>query len=229
MRFHSLRFSVSFLSAAILTVGVVGLTSWTRASSREGAATDPHSPLGVAETLDSIVQPRFYKFDDERFGVSRIAVPVRKGHPLTRFSPENEEEKQRFISLFESKRDYMVMFYRTTAPPPNSRPYLSTKEAEFRYVIGTVGQNQAFQKLKPEWYPMVQGQLHRLNRGIPIVRETADWLLAMRPVKNNEQCVSCHVGSKPDDMLGIMVYAVHKKKPQAQQAAPALGPVITQL
>lgn len=230
MRLHPSRFSVAFLSAALLTGSVVGLASWTMASSREEAATDPHSPLGVAETLDSIVQPRFYKFDDDRFGVSRIAVPRSPGHPLTRFSPENEEEKERFTSLFESKRDYIVLFHRSVAPPPAAARfnYLNSKEAEFRYVIGSVNTHQAFQKLKQGWYPLVQAQLPHLTRGIPIVRETGDWLLSMRPVRNNEKCVSCHTNAKPDDMLGIMVYAVRRTRsqgqpnPQSQQALPAI-------
>src|SRR5688572_22861286 len=102
------KISVTLLTATALTVSIVGFSAGMLTPSR-AAGTDPTTPLGVAETLNSLVQPRFFKFDDERFGMSRIAV-ARRRHPVERFAPESDEEKERFTSLVESKRDYMVLF-----------------------------------------------------------------------------------------------------------------------
>lgn len=216
MLFRRVKVRLAFLSATALTAGLVGLAAYMLIPSLT-TPPDPYSPRAVAETIDSVVQPRFFKFDDTLFGMSRIATDLRvKGHQIDSFTAQNEGEAKSFQLLKESQRDYMILFYRSIAPPPNSRPYLRSPEAEFRLVAGSYDMyweseyQTIFNDHKAAWHPLVRSELSRLKQGIPVDREAGDWLLAMRPVKNNNQCVSCHTNARPDNMLGIMVYAVRR-------------------
>lgn len=70
------------------------------------------SPQKVAELLDSIVQPRFQKFGDGRFGVDRLVRT--HGHDRVRFEAETPEEQKPLNTALAANYDFVIMLLHTT-------------------------------------------------------------------------------------------------------------------
>jgi hypothetical protein len=206
--------TVSFAAVAALTV----FSPKSQASPAEpvrGSAEPATTALAVAEELDAIVQPRFFQLGDETFGMSRV-VRVEKNHPLRRFRPESDGEKARFERIAESGRECHLFFYQTV-PALVAKPAFSRGSEPFRYLVS----NGVFRwEQMKEFKPLVEEELTKLKAGERRNRDTKDYVIAMRPVRSAEACVSCHSAQGPKDILGVMVYVVGKERRDANRPAP---------
>lgn len=193
------------------------------------------SPLQVANDLDGVIQPRFLQ-NAGMFGLTRV-IPVVNGHTvgyMGSLGVETPDEKKALARADSARRDYTVAFLHCAHVPgqfvrpgvfkPVSqhggkvvavKPWLST-------LIVTRDPSPAAQKasapltgddgVQRQWQEAALGALPRLQQGHDAQAKVADWTLVMRPVRASaDSCVSCHVGSKKGETLGVMVYAVRNK------------------
>ena len=189
------------------------------AASRENPA-GLDTPQQVADTLDSIVQPRF-QLNAGRFGVDRV-VHLEGHSPVGWIDPSSHSEAQQFAVVNASHRSYVIAFLhcvhkpgahvdpRTPAEPlvNGFKPYTSALVA--------LGATQAGAQNDYDWAdkvltPVVLPYLGHLKQGQPAEVEYENWVVVMRPVRALHQaCIDCHAGAKRGDTLGVMVYAVDK-------------------
>lgn len=191
--------------------------------SARGAA-NAETPQQVAETLDSIVQPRFQQ-NAGLFGPDRVMVPtaVLDGHDnVSWVNPNNVSEKRLFNQVIASHRSYILAFLHCrhkpgahTHPPKPAEPLDSDFQPSTDALIA-VGATEAGTERTFDWAnkvlnPVVLPHLKQLKQGRPAQTEYENWVIVMRPVRATHQaCLYCHTGTKRGDTLGVMVYAVDK-------------------
>ena len=205
-------------------------------------AATADTPGRIAKLLDAIIQPRFEE-DAGTFGVSRIASFV--GHEfVTLLNARNESEKRLLDQANGINRDYVIAFLHCIHPPGKlrdgrimpvrakqlGRPYLQALAARGPLPAGV---NAAFSR-GDDYRPVFSlgrersselkriqdlaiAKLPRLMKGESAATETKTRDLFFRPVRaSKESCVSCHLGAKQGDTLGVMVYSVAKEASPAQ-------------
>lgn len=201
--------------AAALASGAL-LASLAVAASPPGSSP---SPVQVARTLDTIVQPRFQQ-NAGKFGMDRVVSL--DGHSTVHYmDPENNRERRLFRQVKTSRRPYVVAFLHCRHKPgahvnPKTPP---EKQTDFKPSVSTLVAIGATQKGTDHLYDwagdhlekIVLPYLPQLRQGRPQQAEYQNWVVVMRPVRaEHEACLSCHAGAKRGDTLGVMVYAVDK-------------------
>ena len=183
----------------------------------------PHSaatPQQVAETLDSIVQPRFQQ-NAGRFGPDRV-VHI-EGHGRVEWiNPHNHFETRQIAAVKASRRSYVIAFLQCRhkpgahIDPPTPAEPLQDNFKPSAYTLVATGATQAGAQNTFEWAnkaltPVVLPHLKVLKKGHSVQAEYENWVVTMRPVRAlHQSCITCHVGAKRGDTLGVMVYAVDK-------------------
>ena len=190
------------------------------ALSSAGHSVPPASvetPQQVADTLDSIVQPRF-KQNAGRFGVDRI---VFAGHDnIYALTATTASERRRFRRLNSAHRPYVIAFLHCAHKPGRdllsktrggdeaAKPYLQTLATA---TATNPGSQKLFDWSNTHLEKVVLPDLPTLRRGTGLDRDLGNWRLVLRPVLASRQaCLGCHAGAKRGDTLGVMVYAVDK-------------------
>lgn len=175
------------------------------------------TPQQVADTLDSIVQPRFHQ-NAGRFGVDRI---VFAGHDnIYGLSGVTASEKRRFRLVNAAHRPYVIAFLHCAHKP--GRDLLSkTRDKEgaekpfLQTLAAATSTDSGSQKLR-DWgdshlEKAVLPDVPTLRQGAGMDRDLGNWRLVLRPVlASRDSCLGCHAGAKRGDTLGVMVYAVDK-------------------
>lgn len=212
---QSARFPRSQVWAAVLASGAL-LASLAVAASPPGSSP---SPVQVARTLDTIVQPRFQK-SAGKFGEDRVVSL--DGHSNVHYmTPETSRERRLFRQVKDSHRPYVVAFLHCRHKPgahidPKTPP---EKRTDFKPSVDTLTAIGGTQKGTDHLYgwagahlqKIVLPYLPQLRQGQPQQTEYQNWVVVMRPVRaEHEACLSCHAGAKRGDTLGVMVYAVDK-------------------
>lgn len=227
-RFPSRPARLAFACTSLLAVLGVG-TLRSQPASQPSAKQD--STLQVANALDGVIQQRFLQ-NAGLFGLTRV-VPVVNGHPIGyigTLGTETPTEKQVLARAAAARRDYAIAFLHCAHVPgqfvrpgvfkpavrqgkvPALKPWLST-------LIVTRDPSPTAQKvsapltgytqLQEQWQAAALRSLPTLQHGSAVQAAVADWTVVMRPVTASDgACVSCHVGAKRGDTLGVMVYAV---------------------
>ena len=202
-----------------------------RAASEKPSAS-ALSPQQVAETLDSISQPRFQQ-NAGRFGMSRDIEF--DGHENVRWvDATNHFEKRRFAAINASHRSYVLAFLHLRHKPgAHIDPPLKPQPLEdFEPVVQTlmtVGGTQKGADNMFDWAgkalpPVVLPHVNQLKQGQPAQADYENWVIVMRPVRAlHESCITCHVGTRRGDTLGVMVYAVDKSAKIKGQSFQAPG------
>lgn len=135
-------------AAFCLASGFVPLIlAWALPTSISHAAAPLETPQQVADTLDSIVQPRFQK-NAGRFGVDRVVHP--EGHEqIDWIDPSSRFERRHFAVVNASHRSYVIAFLHCfhkpgahTNPPTPAEP-LSSDFRPSTSALVTVGGTQA--------------------------------------------------------------------------------------
>jgi hypothetical protein len=179
--------------------------------------TSAETPQQVADTLDSIVQPRFQQ-NAGRFGVDRIAFA---GHDnIYGLSGVTASEKRRFRRVNAAHRPYVIAFLHCAHKP--GRDLLSkTRDKEeapipsLQTLAAATATDTGSQKLW-DWSDThlekaVLPDLPVLRQGTGMDRDLGNWRLVLRPVRaSRDSCLGCHAGARRGDTLGVMVYAVDK-------------------
>lgn len=192
-------------------------------------------PLQVADALDSVIQPRFLQ-NAGLFGLTRI-VPVVNGHTvgyMGSLGTETPQEKQALARADAARRDYTIAFLHCAHVPGQFvRPGIFKPAAQHKgkvlavqprltMLIVTRHPSPTAQKVsspisgmdqdRRQWQAATLRALPTLQQGRPAQATVADSTVFMRPVRASaDSCVSCHVGVKRGDTLGVMVYAVSNK------------------
>ena len=207
------------------------------AQSSPELAVHPHSassPLQVAETLDSIVQPRFQQ-NAGRFGVDRVFAL--DGHGNVHWvESDSRAERARFASVKASHRPYVIAFLHTAHKPgahidPATKPQESDMPVPAINSLTAVGASQVGADRMYDWAnahlkPVVTAHMMTLKQGLPAQADYQNWVVVMRPVRALHQgCITCHAGAKRGDTLGVMVYAVDKNQKIKRQSFVAPGGV----
>lgn len=174
------------------------------------------TPQQVADTLDSIVQPRFQK-NAGRFGVDRVYL---QGHDSAYgLAAENAAERYKFRQVNGAHRPYVVAFLHCAHKPGQ---YVHSKErgdAEtdpYVQVLATATATQDGSGKLWEWADThlnnaARSALADLRQGSGVDKDLGNWRVVMRPVRAWQlSCLGCHAGAKRGDTLGVMVYAVDK-------------------
>ncbi len=203
-------------------VWAAALASGAFLTSLAVAASPPDSspsPVQVARTLDTIVQPRFQK-SAGKFGEDRVVSL--DGHSNVHYmTPENGRERRLFRQVNASRRPYVVAFLHCRHKPgahinPKTPP---EKQTDFKPSVDTLtaiggtqkGTDHLYEWANAHLQKIVLPYLPQLRRGQPQQTEYQNWVVVMRPVRaEHEACLSCHAGTKRGDTLGVMVYAVDK-------------------
>ena len=178
-------------------------------------------PQQVAETLDSIVQPRFQQ-NAGRFGVDRVFALDGHGN-IHWVDSDVRSERRRFASVKASHRPYVIAFLHCRHKPgahidPPTKPQQSDMPVPSINALTAVGGTQIGAVRMYEWadknlQPVVTGHWATLKQGRPAQADYQNWVVVMRPVRAlHEGCITCHAGAKRGDTLGVMVYAVDKNQ-----------------
>ena len=192
------------------------------------------SPLQVADALDSIVQPRFQQ-NAGRFGVDRVFAL--DGHGSVHWvESDSRAERRRFALVKTSHRPYVIAFLHTAHKPgahidPATKPQESDMPVPSINSLTAVGASQVGADRMYDWAnahlkPVVTAHMATLKQGLPAQADYQNWVVVMRPVRALHQgCITCHVGAKRGDTLGVMVYAVDKNQKIKKQSFVAPGGV----
>lgn len=215
------RFRSAFLSAAGLAplLLALALPAVSGHSAGSASAAGPQTPQQVAETLDSIVQPRFQQ-NAGRFGVDRV-VHLDGHAPVSWIDPGSHWEARQFAAVQASHRSYVLAFLHCrhapgahTDPPTPAAPDRSFKPSvdALLTVGGTqAGADRTFHWANKALEPLVLPYLDPLKHGRPVQTDYENWVVVMRPVRAlHSSCLTCHAGAQRGDTLGVMVYAVDK-------------------
>ncbi len=180
------------------------------------ALTSTETPQQVADTLDSIVQPRFQK-NAGRFGVDRVLL---EGHDNAYgLAAENAVERRKFRQVNGSHRPYVIAFLHCAHKPGQ---YLHSKQrgdAETNPYVQVLATATATQDGSSRlWYwadtylnGVGRPALAELRQGNGVDKDLGNWCVVMRPVRAwQNSCLGCHAGAKRGDTLGVMIYAVDK-------------------
>lgn len=201
-------YAVAGLAPVLLTLALPALSSHSE--------TSPQTPQQVADTLDSIVQPRFQK-NAGRFGVDRVLL---EGHDMTYgLAAENIGEQRKFQQINAAHRPYVIAFLHCAHKPGKfvhsaeradgkTSPYVETLAAETATEDG-VGKLWEWSGVHLD--KAVLPEIAALRRGNGVDKDFGNWRVVLRPVRaDHEACLGCHAGAKRGDTLGVMVYAVDK-------------------
>jgi hypothetical protein len=194
---------------------VLAFSSPSHSAKSSPAAVE--TPQQVADTLDSIVQPRFQK-NAGRFGVDRI---VFAGHDnIYSLSGMTAFERSLFRRVNAAHRPYVIAFLHCAHKPGRdlltktrdtadlTRPSLQTLASATATSDGT---QKLFDWSDTHLEKAVLPSLSVLRQGTGTDRDFGNWRLIMRPVQaSRDSCLGCHTGAKRGDTLGVMVYAVDK-------------------
>ena len=174
------------------------------------------TPQQVADTLDSIVQPRFQQ-NAGRFGVDRVLL---EGHDNAYgLAAENTVERRKFRQVNGSHRPYVVAFLHCAHKPGQ---YLHSKERgdagtnPYVQVLATATATQDGSGRLWDWGDthlsgVARPALTELRQGNEVDKDLGNWCVVMRPVRAwQNSCLGCHAGAKRGDTLGVMIYAVDK-------------------
>lgn len=175
------------------------------------------TPQQVADTLDSIVQPRFQQ-NAGRFDVDRI---VFAGHDnIYSLTGVTASEKRRFRRVNAAHRPYVIAFLHCAHKPGRDlltktrdkeeapTPFLQTLAAA---TATETGSGKLFNWSDSHLEKAVLPDLPVLRQGTGIDRDLGNWRLVLRPVPaSRDSCLGCHAGARRGDTLGVMVYAVDK-------------------
>lgn len=186
--------------------------------------TAPPSPISaetpqqVADTLDSIVQPRFQQ-NAGRFGVDRVLL---EGHDNAYgLAAENAVERRKFRQVNGSHRPYVVAFLHCAHKPgqylhSKERGDAETKTRSYVQVLATATATQDGNSRLWDWGDthlsgVARPALTELRQGNGVDKDLGNWCVVMRPVRAwQNSCLGCHAGAKRGDTLGVMIYAVDK-------------------
>ena len=222
------RFHLSPLAlAAGLAPALLALTLPALSSHPD---TSPQTPQQVADTLDSIVQPRFQK-NAGRFGVDRVLLA---GHDTAHgLAAENAGERRKFQQVNAAHRPYVIAFLHCAHKPGQYRhskehgdgmtdPSVETLAAETATEDG-VGKLWDWSDANLD--KAVLPEVATLRRGAGVDKDFGNWRVVLRPVRaDREACLSCHAGAKRGDTLGVMVYAVDKNTVHLPLKSTIVGP-----
>ena len=175
------------------------------------------TPQEVADTLDSIVQPRFQQ-NAGRFGVDRIALG---GHDnIYGLSGVTASETRRFRRVNAAHRPYVIAFLHCAHKPGHDllsktrvggeapMPYLQTLAAA---TATETGSEKLWDWSDKHLQKAVLPDLPVLRQGTGMDRDLGNWRVVLRPVlASRASCLGCHAGAKRGDTLGVMVYAMDK-------------------
>jgi len=218
----------SSLFAATLLVAAFAQSAPDPAIRPHAAAT----PQQVAETLDSIVQPRFQQ-NAGRFGVDRVFAL--DGHGNVHWvESDSRAERRRFAVVKASHRPYVIAFLHTAHKPgahidPATKPEASDQPVPSINALTAVGATQVGADRIYDWAnaqlkPVVTAHLVTLRQGQSAQANYQNWVVVMRPVRAlHPGCITCHAGAKRGDTLGVMVYAVDKNQKIKKQSFVAPG------
>jgi len=206
------------LLPCLLALAAGGLP-FALALSSAGRSAPPSSvetPQQVADTLDSIVQPRFQQ-NAGRFGVDRVLL---EGHDNAYgLAAENAVERRKFRQVNGSHRPYVVAFLHCAHKPGQ---YLHSKERgdaetnSYVQVLATATATQEGTSRLWDWGDthlsgVARPALTELRQGNGVDKDLGNWCVVMRPVRAwHNSCLGCHAGTKRGDTLGVMIYAVDK-------------------
>ncbi|MGI4789690.1 MAG: hypothetical protein ACRYFS_12660, partial [Janthinobacterium lividum] len=182
-----------------------------------GHSTDMQkTPQQVADTLDSIVQPRFQK-NVGRFGVDRIYLG---GHDNAYdLVGANTKERRQFQQINSAHRPYVVAFLHCAHKPGQDRVSKERGDALTQpslQVLATAtatenGSGRLWQWADANLFKVTRPALTELRQGYGVNKDYGNWYVVMRPVRALHQaCLGCHAGAKQGDTLAVMVYAVDK-------------------
>ena len=186
-------------------------------------APSAETPQQVAETLDSIVQPRFQK-DIGQFGTGRVTHNVIPGHEgIEWIGADNRFETRRFATLKASHRSYILAFLHCRHKPgapvdPSPKPQLGDDFKSYTEPLIAFGATEDSAQRMYDWAdkslnPVVLPHLTALKQGHSAQAEYENWVIVMRPVRAlHQSCITCHAGTRRGDTLGVMVYVVDKKR-----------------
>ncbi len=205
----------------LLTLALPGQTlPRTAPASAASPAPAAGLPEKVADTLDSIVQPRFQK-NAGQFGVDRVVhLEGHEGVPW--IDAGNRFEVRRFAAVKAAHRSYVIAFLHCRhkpgahvdppTPADASDGAVPPSTDALIAVGGTqAGANKTFQWANKALNPVARPYLGQLMAGHPAQADYENWVVVMRPVRALHQaCLDCHAGTKRGDTLGVMVYAVDK-------------------
>jgi hypothetical protein len=209
--------SLAFAAGAAPLLLALTLPAWPSAPSSPGHdAPLLETPQQVADTLDSIVQPRFQK-NAGRFGVDRVLL---EGHDNAYgLAGENGGERRKFRQVNGAHRPYVVAFLHCAHKPgqyvPGGRRGDGETDPEVQ-VLATAtatedGTNNLWDWADAHLDQVVLPALAQLRRGDGVDKDFGNWRVVMRPVRAwQPACLGCHAGARRGDTLGVMVYAVDK-------------------
>lgn len=181
------------------------------------------TPLQVAQTLDTYVQPRFEILRDKNFGAFRIVYRRHAG--IVQLKVDSNREKELIANVNAAGRDYAISLLHC-APKPGYGAYKPEPKLQVLYYnrtpvageldfgwsdpealkkAGSAGFDQdSLEKRAIAALPDLMAGKERFVSG-------SEWDLLMRPVlATKRECLSCHEEAKQGDTLGAMVYAVRK-------------------
>ena len=180
------------------------------------------TPQQVADTLDSIVQPRFQQ-SAGRFGMDRISFA---GHNnVYELESQTREERRKFRQVNAAHRPYVIAFLHCAHKPGEDltthtrdkqepfKPYLQTLSTATATEAGT---EKLMSWSDADLSKAVLPALPVLRQGVGVDRDFGNWEVVLRPVRAlHSSCLTCHAGAKRGDTLGVMVYAVDKGRIKA--------------
>ena len=178
-------------------------TVYARSAVKDPIARD------VVNLVDRVVQDRFRRPLDKTFGLSRIARP--EDAQMIHSRSNLPAEAPILAKAEASGRAWRVFYFATRSLKadnlkavdfphgPGLIPVASSERAATR-ALGTAFLDGATAVLK-EHEPF-------LNRGRSLEASAEDWRFYARPVLAEKSCVSCHVGAKEGQTLGVVAYAV---------------------
>ena len=180
------------------------------------------TPQQVADTLDSIVQPRFQQ-SAGRFGMDRIAFA---GHDnVYGLASQTAGERRKFRRVNAAHRPYVIAFLHCAHKPGEDLiTHTRDKQEAFTPSLQTLAaatSTQAGTEKLMAWSDAdlskaVLPSLPVLRQGLGVDRDYGNWQVVLRPVRAlHASCLTCHAGAKRGDTLGVMVYAVDKERIQA--------------
>ena len=197
-----------------LCTAVLAAATWAAARAIPAVET----PLQVATTLDSIVQPRF-QANAGRFGIDRVIVD---GHDdVYDLDTNTVADRSKLNRVKQSRRPFIIAFLHCTHKPGHSVGVENQRSFDGTFTpsvdvlaAGTEtedGTNRLYDWGEAHLGRLTIPHLPRLRRGLNVKTESSNWLVAMRPVRaTRDSCLGCHEGAKRNDTLGVMVYAVDK-------------------
>ena len=208
----------------------LALPAFSRRDTASATPASPQTPQQVADTLDSIIQPRFQR-NAGRFGVDRVLLA---GHDTTYgLAAENRGERRKFHQVNAAHRPYMIAFLHCAHKPGQyvhsqergdgeAVPYVEMLAAETATEDG-VGNLWGWGDTHLD--DVVTPELTALRQGTGVDKDYGNWCVVMRPVRAlYPACLSCHAGAKPGDTLGVMVYAVDKNTIHLPLKSSMVGP-----